>query len=107
MKLTQSQAPERTVTILLSKTAQDGASAADYSGVPASVSFAATERGKTFTFEATQDSVDDDGESVKVELDTPPAGFSKGTNDHTVISITDDDAPQLTVSFESATYTLA
>ena len=51
--------------------------------------------------------MDDDGESVKVELDTPPAGFSKGTNDHTVISITDDDAPQLTVSFESATYTLA
>ena len=107
VKLTLSQAPERAVTILLSKTDQDGASASDYSGVPASVSFAATERGKAFIFEATQDSVDDDVESVKVELDTPPTGFSKRTKDHTVISITDDDAPQVTVSFESATFTVA
>ena len=49
MKLTLSQALERTVTILLGNTDQDGASAADYSGVPASVSFPATVRGKTFT----------------------------------------------------------
>ena len=107
MKLTLSQAPERTGTILLGKTDQDGASAADYSGVPASVSFAATERGKTFTFEATQDSEDDDGENVKLGFGTLPTGVSDGTNTEATVNVTDDDAPQVTVSFESATYTVA
>ena len=56
---------ERTVTIPIVTMGQDGATDADYSGVPDSVTFNAggpTEQ--TFTFTAVQDTVDDEGESV-------------------------------------------
>ena len=64
--VTLSEDPERTVTVPLTKTDQDGASSADYSGVPASVEFAPGETEQTFTFSATQDQDNDDGESVKL-----------------------------------------
>ena len=71
--------PERTVTVPLTVTDQDGASPADYSGVPASVTFNSGEVLKTFIFSATQDDVDDDGESVKLTFGTPlPARVSAG-----------------------------
>ena len=62
---------ERTVTVPLTVTDQDGASPADYSGVPSSVTFDSGEISKTLTFSATQDDVDDDGESVKLTFGTP------------------------------------
>ena len=80
-------APEREVTIPLTKTDQGGiVSEDDYSGVPESVTFGAAETEKSFTFTAARcdDDVDDDDESV---------------------SITDDDVPAVTVSFGAATYT--
>ena len=107
VKLTLSQAPERTVTVHLDTNDQDGAVEDDYSGVPGMISFAAEETEKTFTFEATQDSLDDDDESVEVALGTLPAGLSEGTNPRTVIGITDDDDPAITVSFEQAVHTVA
>ena len=45
--------PERTVTIPLTKANQDGATGADYSGVPANVVFNASDTEKSFTFTAT------------------------------------------------------
>ena len=51
--VTLSADPERTVTIPITKTDQDGASSADYSGVPASVTFNSGDTEKTFTFTAT------------------------------------------------------
>ncbi|WP_419554544.1 Calx-beta domain-containing protein [Candidatus Poriferisodalis sp.] len=102
-----SVAPERTVVIPLTATDQGGASADDYSGVPASVTFAAAETSKSFTFAATADSVDDDGESVKLGFGAPlPAGVSTGTVDESVISIVDDDDPALTASFGAASYSV-
>ena len=62
---------ERTVTVPLTVTDQDGASPADYSGMPSSVTFDSGEVLKTFIFSATQDDVDDDGESVKLTFGTP------------------------------------
>ena len=97
--------PERTVTIPLTATNQDGASDADYSGVPANVTFAANERSKTFTFTATQDTVDDDGESVLLGFGSLPARVTEGTRGAATVSITDDDVPAVTVNFGSATYT--
>ncbi len=100
--------PERSVTIPLSTTNLGNASASDYSGVPASVTFAADEDSKTFTFTATADTIDDDGESVRISFGTSlPAGVSAGTPNRTTVSITDDDDPDVTVSFGSATYTVA
>ena len=97
--------PERTVTIPITKTEQGGATSLDYSGVPASVTFNTGETSKTFTFNATDDSVDDDGESVKLGLGALPSRVTKGTTADSVVSITDDDKPtSLTVKFEQSTY---
>ena len=97
--------PERTVVIPLTATNQGNASAADYS-VPLSVTFNTGELSKTTTFTATQDTDDDDGESVLLAIATRlPAGVSAGATDETVVSITDDD-PQVTVSFGAGAYTV-
>ena len=100
--------PERTVTIPLTKANQDGASSADYSGVPANVVFNASDTEKSFTFSATADDDNDDGESVKLGFDNSlPAGVSEGSTKEAVVSITDDDVPSVTVSFEQGSYTVA
>ena len=106
--VTLSADPERTVEVQITTTNQGGASASDYSGVPASVTFNAGETSKTITFSATQDTLDDDGESVKLGFGTSlPAGVSAGSPSETTVSITDDDDPAVTVSFGASTYTAA
>ena len=99
--------PERTVDITLIPTNQ-GASDADYSISATSLTFGPTETEQTFTFTATQDTVDDDGESVKLTFDSQlPAGVSRGSVPETTVSITDDDAPSsLTVNFKKSGYTV-
>ena len=105
--VTLSEDPERTVTVPLTKTDQDGASSADYSGVPASVEFAPGETEQTFTFTADEDTIDDDGESVKLGFgNTLPTGVSAGTTDEAVVTITDDDVPSVAVSFEQGSYSV-
>ena len=104
--VTLSADPERTVTIPLSKTDQGGATSADYSGVPTDVSFDAGETSKTFTFTATADTVDDDGESAKIGFGTLPTRVAEGTTEETAVSITDDDHPEVQVNFAAATYTV-
>ena len=107
VRVTLSYDPERSVTIPLTKVAQGGVSIADYSGVPASLTFAAGDTEKTITFSATADRLDDDDESVKLTFGTLPAGVSAGTPNETTVTITDDDDPAVTASFASATYTVA
>ena len=105
--VTLSADPERTVGIPIEKTNQDGATAADYSGVPQNVTFDSGETSKTFTFTAAHDTVDDDGESVKLGFGaTLPDGVSAGTTDEATVTITDDDVPSVTVSFGAASYTV-
>ena len=101
VKVTLNADPERTVTIPITTTDQDGASSADYSGVPASVTFNADDTEVDINFTASSDSVDDDGESVKLSFgNTLPTGVSAGTTDEAVVTITDDDVPSVEVSFE-------
>ena len=110
--------PERTVTVPITKSEEGGASSADYSGVPESVTFNTGEREKTFTFTAAQDSVDDGGESVKLAFGTTlPPGVSAGTVAETTVSITDDDVaavivtddnvPSVSVEFAQSSYSLS
>ena len=107
VRVTLSADPERPVEIPLIMTNQ-GASVADYSGVPTSVTFGPTDTEKIFTFTAADDAEDDDGESVKLSFDSPlPDGVSAGTIDETTISITDDDDPAVEVSFELASYSVS
>ena len=102
--VTLSADPERTVIVPLTTTGQGGASNADYSGVPASVTFNTGETSKTFTFSATQDDVDDDDENVKLTFGTLPDRVSEGTQAETTVSIGDDDDPRVDVEFGAATY---
>ena len=107
VKVTLSDDPEMTVTVPLTATAQDGATGADYSGVPASVVFNAGDTEQSFTFEATDDTVDDDGESVKLAFGTLPDGVTGGDTAESTVSITDDDVPGVLVSFGASSYTVA
>ena len=59
---------------------------------------------QTITFEAIQDDVDDDGESVLLGFGTPlPGGVSLGTTTQATVSITDDDGAGVSVSESSLT----
>ena len=111
VKVQLSVAPERTVTVPINKAPQGGVTTADYSGVPTSVTFNSTDTEKTFSFAAASDSVDDDGESVKLTFGTLPTGVTAGTTNESVVSITDDDTTTLPllsvqVSFGGYAYTV-
>ena len=98
--------PERTVVIPIEKTNQDGASTADYSGVPQNVTFDSGDTSKSFTFTAAHDTVDDDGESVKLSFGASlPVGVSPGTTDEATVTITDDDSAAIVLSESALTVT--
>ena len=105
--VTLSADPERTVVIPLTHTPQGGATSADYSGVPQNVTFNTGDMSQTITFMAAQDTDNDDGESVLLAFGILPDGVNPGTRNETTVSITDDDVPQVTVSFGQAAYTVA
>ena len=105
--VTLSADPEREVTILLTKTDEGGATAADYSGVPPSVVFQSGDTSKSFTFTAAQDTVDDDGESVALAFGALPASVTAGSVATSTVSITDNDDPAVTASFGSASCSAA
>ena len=97
--------PERTVDIPLEVTHQGGATSADYSGVPSSVTFGSGETSKSFTFAADQDTEDDDEDSVLLSFGTmPDARVNPGTPDEATVSIADDDDPFVTVMFGQTDY---
>ncbi|MYA40518.1 MAG: hypothetical protein F4Z31_01815 [Gemmatimonadetes bacterium] len=89
--VTLSAAPQGTVTIPIVATNQGGATSSDYSGVPASVTFDSGQTSRTFTVTATDDTDDDDGESVKLGFGTLPAAVNAGTINEATVTITDND----------------
>ena len=105
--VTLSAAPEREVAVPLTVTLLGGASAADYSGVPAAVVFGAAETTATFAVVAADDDVDDDGEVVELSFGALPAGVTAGSVSAAAVTIVDDDDPQVTASFGSASYSVA
>ena len=102
--VTLSADPERTIIIPITPTPQGTVSAADYSGVPPSVTFNDGDTSKSFTFSATQDVIDDDGEGVKLGFGTmPDPRVSAGTTAELTLSITDDDTADIVLSPTSLT----
>ena len=104
--VTLSADPERTVVIPITTAGEGGATSVDYSA-PTSVTFNAGETSKSFTFAASQDTLDDDDESVKLGFGLLDAWVSAGTTDETTFNITDDDDPFVTVEFGASAYTVA
>ena len=101
IRISLSADPERSVTIPLVKTGLGGATSTDFSGVPDSVTFGSGAVQHSFAFVAVQDTEDDDGESVELRFGPLPAMVSGGTTTAATVSITDDDDPDVTVSFGS------
>ena len=106
--VTLNRDPERTVVISITKTNQGGAVNGDYRGVPSSVTFnSGGDREQTFTVTARPDDDNDDGESVKLTFGTLPDAVTASGATETTIAITDDDVPQVTVSFQESSYRVA
>ena len=105
--VTLSADPEATLTIPITTTNLGTATADDYTELPEEVTFESGDTEKEITFQATQDTVDDDGESFKLTFGELPDGVGTGTVSETTVSITDDDFPSITVTFEHPTYTVA
>ena len=107
--VTLSGDPERSVTIPITATGQDGATSNDYAINPPSLTFeSGGETRKLLTFSATDDGVDDDGESVKLVFGSV-AGVTRGVDSEATVTIEDDpdDVPAVTVSFARSSYTVA
>ena len=90
-------APGRDVVVPVSAAGAGGATpqgetGADWSGVPESVTFGATDTAQTFTLAATDDTDVDAGESVALSFGTLPAGVTAGTPSEATVTIVDDDA---------------
>ena len=94
--VTLSADPEREVTVLLTHDPQGDTGSGDYSGVPGSLVFQIGDTEKSFTFSATDDDIDDDGESVTLGFGTMPDDVTAGTT--ATVTITDDDTAGVMVS---------
>ena len=103
VKVKLDEDPERTVTIPITATDQDGASGDDYSGVPARVTFNSGDTEVGISFSAASDNVDDDGESVKLTFGSLPDGVSASGTTEATVNITDDDTAGVTVNLTSLT----
>ena len=90
--------PEREVVIPVTAMNQGGASASDYSGAPTTLTFSSGETSKSFTVSATDDVVDDDGESVLLGFGSLPAGVTEALRATATVTITDDDERVVRVS---------
>ncbi len=106
VKVTLDDDPERTVTIPLSHPGTGAATSADYTGVPASVVFNTGETEKQFTITATDDTLDDDDETIRISLGTLPDDATAGTTNTITVSIDDNDDPEVKVSFEATTHSV-
>ena len=93
----------KTVTIPLTKTNQAGAVDADYSSVPASLTFSAGDTEQSFTVSATVDSEDEEDEEVVLGFGTLPEGVGQGTVNQTTITILDVPSVSFGASDYSAT----
>ena len=99
-----SEDPQRDVTIPIKSCEDGGATCTDYKIVNDSVEFQPGATSSTFTFEAFQDSDNDDGESVLLEFGDLPPGVTAGMHPETTVTIIDDDDPVVSVSFEKDSY---
>ena len=84
-----SEPPQRAVQVPITATGEGGATTSDYSGVPASVTFGASDTGKSFTFSALSDSAEDDGEAVELGFGSMPEGVTAGSPARATVTIDD------------------
>ena len=99
-------APGREVVVPVSAAGAGGATppgetGADWSGVPESVTFGATDTAQTFTLAATDDADVETGESVALSFGTLPDWATAGTPSEATVTITDAALPMVTIAADS------
>ncbi len=99
--------PRRTLTVPLNVTLVNGTGAADFSGVPVSVTFNSGEMSKTFALTVMDDSNDDDDECLILTFGSLPVGVSADKPDTATVFLLDTDMPRLAVSYGAPNYTAA
>ena len=93
--------PEREVAIPLTATPGDGATEADYGGVPPVVTFNPGETAKTFEVIARDDAIDDDGESSTLGFGALAPSVDADEQSTAVVRLIDNDRRGVTVSVEN------
>ena len=106
VELTLSTDLGRDVTVPITVVNQDGATDDDYSA-PESISIEAGETSKKFVVTPEDDDVDDDGESLQIVFGDLPDNLSPGETTETVVTIVDNDDPEVEVSFDQSAYDVA
>ena len=92
------------VTIPLTREHLSGATEADYSGVPAGVTFAAGQARQTFTVTVTEDSDQDGLKRLRLQFGTLPSGYASRPHRTAVVRLVDNDEG-LAVSFGTERHT--
>ena len=103
--VTLSAAPGRTVIVPLAVTRAGGATTADYTPFPASLTFLSDQTSRTFTVTAQDDGIDDDGESITIGFGELPSGVTAAIPTTATVDLADNDGPDVTVQFGAASYT--
>ena len=99
-----SRAPATSVSIPLTVIRNGGATSADHSAVPATVTFSTTDTSKTFTVTATDDTDNDDGESITISFGSPPTGYLASGTSTVTVNLADNDQPNA-FTFAATSYT--
>ena len=81
-----SPTPHR-VEIPITAAGMNGASDDDWTGVPEELIFASGEQSKTFTVMASDDTVEDDGETLELGFGALPAGFVAGNHSAATVEL--------------------
>ena len=99
--------PLRRVTIPLEVTHRGGATAADYEGIPASVTFGPRERQADFIMRAVLDQQDETGEGLRIDFGPLPPGVRKGTwGPYETVEFVDTDPAAATLSVSGTVLTV-
>ena len=100
-------APGRSVTVPLTTEHMGGATVADYSGIPGSVTIAADQKAATFTVIATAGDGGDGGESVSLGFGSLPEAVRAGSPATATVTLADGTEQSLVVEFDTRfTYTV-
>ena len=94
------------VTVPITVVNQDGATDDDYNA-PADVTFIAGETTKSFVITPVDDSVDDDDETLKLHFGTLTETLRAHGTTETIVTIVDNDDPQVEVNFRRAIHDVA
>ena len=90
------------VTIPFRVQHRNGATSADYSGVPRRLIFEDGNTIRSFTVTAVDDSDNDDGEKIRIEFKDLPAGFQAGARSAITVKLKDNDGGNSLPLFDPA-----